>query len=610
MTLLLRPLLIFDGDCGFCRAWVARWRQYTGDAVDYAPYQEVADRFPQIAREAFTRAVHLVEPDGAVTQAAAAVFRTLELGHRPLGARCYRASGLVRGLTESAYRWVAGHRGLLGRLTRWFYGKDAAKQPFALAHHVGLRGLGLVYLVAFLSFWVQAEGLIGAQGILPFAPWLETIRPQVAAVGFDRLPTVLWAWPSDTGLHVVCALGVAASVLLLLGWLPALMACLLWVLYLSLTVVGQAFMSFQWENLLLEGGLLAALSAPWRKRLCWGRDPIPSRFAIFLFHALVFKLLFLSGWVKLASRDPVWHDLTALTYHYWTQPLPSWTAWYADRLPLLTQQLSCALMFAIELGLPFLIWMPRRLRHGAAMGFITLMLLIAVTGNFAYFNLLTVVLCFWLLDDRFWTWLLRRPPAPEPVAGSPVHRWLVAVAGSLLLVVSVSTVTHVVRWRLPWPGWVGSLHETLAPFRSVNAYGLFAVMTKTRPEVVLEGSRDGQTWLAYELPWKPGDPARRPRFVAPHQPRLDWQLWFAALGDAQGNPWVFNLMARLLEGSPEVLKLVRHNPFPDAPPFYIRAVRYQYRFATPTERAADGVWWKRSPAGWYSPPLQRRVESP
>lgn len=610
MTLLLRPLLIFDGACGFCRAWIARWRQYTGDAVDYAPYQEVADRFPQLSREAFSRAVHLVEPDGTVTQAAAAVFRALELGHRPLGARCYRASGMVRGLTESAYRWVAGHRGLLGRMTRWLYGRDAARQPFALAHHLGLRGLGLVYLVAFLSFWVQAEGLIGQRGILPFAAWLDAIRPQVAAEGYDRLPTVLWVWPTDTGLHALCAAGVGASGLLMLGRLPALMAWVLWALYLSLTVAGQTFMGFQWENLLLEGGLLAALSAPWRARLRWGRDPAPPRFAVFLFHALLFKLMFLSGWVKLASRDPAWYNLTALTYHYWTQPIPTWTAWYADRLPLLVQQISCAVMFAIELVLPFLIWLPRRLRQVAGGGFILLMLLIAATGNFAYFNLLTVVLCFWLFDDRFWTWFLRRPSPSEPAPAPPLHRWLMAGVGGVILVFSLNILAQSVRVRLPWPAWVGACHQAVAPLRSVNAYGLFAVMTKTRPEVVIEGSRDGQAWQAYEFPWKPGDPGRCPRFVAPHQPRLDWQLWFAALGDVEGHPWVYNLMARLLEGSPDVLKLVAHNPFPDAPPTFIRAVRYQYRFATSADRQATGVWWNRSPAGWYGPVLQRRVESP
>lgn len=602
---MTRPLLIFDGDCGFCRAWIARWRQLTGPAVDYAPYQEVAGQYPQIPREAFTRAVHLVEPDGRITRAAEAVFRALELGGRTAGAGLYRRSALVRTLTESAYAWVAEHRGLLGRLTRWLYGRDAARQPFALAQHIGLRALGLVYLVAFVSFWVQAEGLIGTRGILPFAAWLEGIRPQVALLGYDRLPTLLWWWPDDTGLHVLCAAGTVCALALMAGLLPALTTWLLWAFYLSLTIVGQTFMGFQWENLLLEGGLLAALAAPWRRRLRWKHDPAPPRFAVFLLHALVFKLMFLSGWVKLASRDTAWHDLTALTYHYWTQPIPSWTAWYAHQLPLVLHKACCLVMFIIELGLPFLIFMPRRLRHLAAAGFVGLMVLIAATGNFAYFNLLTVVLCLWLWDDRAWS---RRRDPPVPSRASRWHRAVVAVAGALILVVSASTLTQVLRWRVAWPAWVAAWQEQLAPLRSVNAYGLFAVMTKTRPELVIEGSQDGQTWQAYELPWKPGDPVRPPRFVAPHQPRLDWQLWFAALGELEGNPWVYNLLARLLEGAPEVLALMDHNPFPDRPPRYIRVVRYQYTFSRPDQRRDRGAWWQRKPQDVYSPVLQRREE--
>lgn len=602
---MTRPLLIFDGDCGFCRAWIARWRQLTGPAVDYAPYQEVAGRYPQIPREAFTRAVHLVEPDGRITRAAEAVFRALELGGRSAGAALYRRSAWARAVTESAYAWVAEHRGLMGRLTRWLYGRDAARPSYALANHLGLRALGLVYLVAFVSFWVQAEGLIGGRGILPFGAWLEGIRPQVAQLGYDRLPTLLWWWPTDTGLHVLCAAGTLSTLLLMAGFLPAVTTWVLWALYLSLAIVGQTFMGFQWENLLLEGGLLAALAAPWRWRLRWKRDPAPPRFAVFLIHALVFKLMFLSGWVKLASRDTAWPDLTALTYHYWTQPLPAWTAWYAHQLPLVLHKACCLLMFVIELGLPFLIFMPRRLRHVSAAGFVLLMALIAATGNFAYFNLLTVVLCVWLWDDRAWS---RRTEPPVPPPAPRWHRATVAVAGALILIVSASTLTQVLRWRMAWPSWVAVLHQQLAPLRSVNAYGLFAVMTKTRPELVIEGSLDGQTWQAYELPWKPGDPARPPRFVAPHQPRLDWQLWFAALGELEGNPWVYNLLARLLEGAPEVLALMEHNPFPDRPPRYIRVVRYQYMFSSPEQRRKDGAWWQRKPWDVYSPVLQRREE--
>lgn len=603
---LNRPLMLFDGDCGFCRAWVARWRQYTGEAVDYVPYQEAVDHFPALTRADCAEAVHLVEPDGTITRAAAAVFRALELGGRAFGARCYRASGVVRHLTEAGYRWVAVHRGGLGRLTRWLYGRDAARSSYALATHLGLRALGLVYLIAITSFWVQADGLIGARGVLPFADWLEAIRPQVAQLGYDRLPTLLWLWPSDAGLHALCAAGVVSALLLMFGLWPAVQTVLLWSIYLSLTVVGQTFMSFQWEHLLLEGGLLAMLIAPWRFRLRWGMDPAPPRIAVFLFQSLVFKLMFLSGWVKLASGDHAWRDLTALTYHYWTQPLPAWTAWYAQQLPMPIHRWCCLIMLAIELGLPFLIWMPRRLRHFAAGSFIVLMLLIAATGNFAYFNLLTVALCFWLIDDRVWAGLMHRSEVPVSPGVPVAQQWAVRVAGASILLLSLNNMAATLRGPIAWPEWVSALDERIDSFRSINSYGLFAVMTTSRPEVIIEGSQDGQTWRAYEFPWKPGEPSRRPRFVAPHQPRLDWQLWFAALGDVQGNAWVVRLMARLAEGSPAVLELVAGNPFPDAPPRLIRARRYRYRFATPAERSATGDWWVREPAGLYCPPLQRQ----
>ena len=600
---MIRPLLIFDGDCGFCRAWIARWRQLTGGAVDYAPYQQVAGQFPRIPREAFTRAVHLVEPDGTVTRAAEAVFRALECGGRTLGARCYRRSRWFRACTEAAYVWVAEHRGLLSRLTRALYGSEAARRSFSRANHLGLRALGLVYLIAFASFWVQADALVGARGILPFAAWLEAIRPQVAQLGYDRLPTLLWYWPSDAGLHALCAAGTCAAALLLAGFAPALLAWLLWAFYLSLTIVGQTFMGFQWENLLLEGGLLAALAAPWRMRLRWGADPEPPRLALFLLHALVFKLMLMSGWVKIASGDPAWHNLTALNFHYWTQPLPAWTSWYAHQAPMLAQKFSCLFMFVIELALPFLIFMPRRPRHLAAAGIVVLMLLIAATGNFAYFNLLTVVLCLWLWDDGVWS----RGGGADPARSAPLpQRWVAGIFGVVVLLLSVQTMTRLVWREVPWPRWVGSLAAQLEPLRSVNGYGLFAAMTQTRPEVVIEGSLDGQTWHAYEWRWKPGEPGRRPRFVAPHQPRVDWQLWFAALGDIEGNPWVYSLLARLLEGSPPVLRLLEQNPFPDQPPNYVRAMLYHYEFASSRERREKGVWWSRTLLRPYSPTLQRR----
>lgn len=490
---------------------------------------------------------------------------------------------------------------------------------YARVNQLGLRLLGVIYLIAFVSYDVQAEGLIGANGILPFAEWLTAIRPRVEEIGFHHVPTLLWFAPTDEALRICLRAGALFSLLLILGILPWLSAIALWALYLSVVTVGRIFWSYQWDNLLLEAGFLAILAAPWRLRMRWRAPDEPPRLAIFLIHWLVFRLMFLSGYVKLASGDEAWRNLTALTYHYWTQPLPIWTAWYAHQLPLWFHKASCAAMFVIELACPFLIWLGGRARAVAGISFIALMALIAATGNYTFFNLLTAVLSLWLIRDDLWAaakrvrgravllcnWVARREqefPVPRAVR---LARGLASIAlGMPVLLLSAVLFLFAIRVPVSWPTWVRTVLEATAPFRTVNTYGLFAVMTKQRPEIILEGTWDGQAWFPYEFRWKPGDVALRPRLVAPHQPRLDWQMWFAALGSRQGNPWLIQLMARLLQNEPAVLDLLAYNPFEQRPPLAVRAVRYDYRFATPAERKELGVWWMRDYKDLYCPPIQ------
>lgn len=331
--------------------------------------------------------------------------------------------------------------------------------------------------------------------------------------------------------------------------------------------------------------------------------------------------MFLSGVVKLTSGDETWRNLTALTYHYETQPLSNWIAWYAHQLPLWAQKASCALMFVIELGAPFLVFMPRRLRMGGAAALALLQVFILVTGNYTFFNWLTLALCLLLLDDFTLTKLLPRklavfygqPPTPAatPPGGWQRWRW-VAIAPLAVVIVSISVVQLWRPFGLP-PSWmspVTKVYQWLSPFRSINSYGLFAVMTKERPEIIVEGSNDGQEWKAYEFPHKPGDLQRRPSFVAPHQPRLDWQLWFAALGNVRQNPWFVNFCVRLLQGSPEVLALLEKNPFAGQPPKYIRARLYDYQFTSLEERRRTGAWWKRELKGEYLPSISLEMLRP
>lgn len=604
-----RPLLVFDGNCTFCRMWVDRWRAACADRLDIAPSQEAGSSFPEIPNADFDRAVQLIDTDGAVYSAAHAVLRGRALAvRRSWLLNAYQQLPVFAGLAETLYRLVANHRPLLSRLTRLAWGADLRRSAFGAGTWIFLRLLGVIHLIAFVSFWVQLDGLVGPNGILPAQPYLDYWRAHLGAVRFWYLPTACWLFGGGWFLHLLCGAGVSLSLALIAGVMPAVCLALLWIAYLSLCVAGQVFMNYQWDALLLETTLLAIFIAPWsRWTLRWWADP--PRLARWLGWWLLIRLMLLSGAVKLLSGDPTWSNLTALRYHFATQPLPTWIGWYAHQLPDRALQAMCAIMFAIELGCPILLLLPRRIRHLGAALEITFQVLIALTGNYTFFNLLTVALCLLFFDDLFWRntfshlfrWRRQSPAAPPAVG----MRWC---PRSVLIPVSLAlfSLTGIVTLATVLPGTrvfqdLEAIPDMLLPLRSINRYGLFAVMTRERPEIIIEGSDDGRTWLPYEFKAKPGDLRRRPGFVAPHQPRLDWQLWFAALESPGENRWVANLCVRLLEGSPEVLGLFASNPFPDRPPRQIRAVLYEYRFTDPAIRAATGRWWDRTPVDFYLP---------
>jgi len=553
--------------------------------------------------------------------------------------------------------------GLLGKISAV---RRAERSACFLPRWLFLRLLGSAYLIAFISLWTQIQGLVGHQGILPVEDYLKGVGDQLGPGRYWWLPTFCWFNASDSFLHLQCATGALCSLLLIAGVAPVLDLVFLWAIYLSLSTVCREFLGFQWDILLLETGFLAIFLAPRQWLPKFRRETPPSVTVLWLCRWLLFRLMFMSGAVKLLSGDPTWWNLSALTVHYETQPLPTWIGWYAHQLPFWFQKLSVAILFAIELAAPFLIFFGRRSRQIACGAFVLLMLLICLTGNYCFFNWLTVTLSVLLLDDSFLLRLApasvaafvrrrltpparpdqesRRPrgnalsslgagrppldaPPTPPEEGSqpvtaPVHSqyrdgsgkgfWIVvrtvgvgALAAILLLVSGAETVARLFgRQSLPRP--LLDLLELVSPLRTINSYGLFAAMTTTRPEIIVEGSNDRRTWLPYEFKWKPGDLQRRPAFVAPHQPRLDWQMWFAALGDYRGNPWFMNFLARLLRGSPQVLGLLERNPFPEKPPRYVRAVLYEYHFTGLAERRATGEWWRRERKGLYCPEVSLR----
>jgi lipase maturation factor 1 len=470
-----------------------------------------------------------------------------------------------------------------------------------------LKALALVYLSAFASLLVQVRGLIGVQGILPAAELLEWASLRAGAERYWILPTLAWISASDGFLMSLCLGGGLLSIALLLDLAPALLLALLWAFYLSLVTVGQVFLGYQWDALLLETGLLAIFLAPLRVGRDRSADPPPSPVVLWLMRFLLFRLTFGSGAVKLLSGDRAWRSLTALRFHYETQPLPAWTSWYAHQLPPAVQTVSTAFMFGIELLVPFLIFGPRRLRLAAALIMASLQALIALTGNYAFFNYLTIALCLLLLDDAA---LPRRLGGGDSIAETarPGGRWPMAVVAPIsgvLGLLAVAVLAGTCGLRIPWPSPVVALYRFLAPFHAVNSYGLFAVMTTTRPEIVLEGSADGVVWKPYAFKWKPGDVQRAPRFVAPHQPRLDWQMWFAALGSCEQNVWLVRTMERLVGGAKPVAALLADDPFAGTPPRSVRAVLYDYRFTDWAERRRTGAWWRREAKGAYCPPVSR-----
>lgn len=624
--------MIYDGDCSFCSFWVKRWDCVTGGQVSFLQSRdpEVAVRFPEVPGEQLETAVCLIQTDGAVCSGAEAAFRVLACNPRERWLLdWYEHSAAFARISERVYRFVARHRGLFSLLTRLAWGRHVEPPSYLLVRSVFLRALGLIYLAAFVSLWVQVSGLVGYNGIQPAGLTMNAVREAMAAqqAGFDRyhlFPTLGWLGAGDAFLKAQCAAGTGLAVLLVFGLVPAPCLLLLWLIYLSLTTLCGEFLSFQWDNLLLEAGFLAIFLSPLQWRLRAAQAAAPSRLMLWLLRWLQFRLMFESGCVKLLSGDPTWRNLTALDYHYETQPLPTWIGWYAYQVPHWAQKASVLLMFGIELGVPFLVFGPRRLRQLACVALVTLQVLISLTGNYCFFNLLAIALCLPLLDDfalrRFLPAGCRSSTTPVQPATCNLQpsilsrpRWPVQVTVPLVcvtLAVSLMQFSGLFGLRLPWPAPMVGVASWLAPFRSLNTYGLSAVMTTSRAEIIIEGSNDGVTWRAYEFKYKPGNVKRRPRFVEPHQPRLDWQMWFAALGNYRQNPWLVNFCVRLLRGSRPVLALLEHDPFPNAPPRYVRAVVYDYHFTDWTTFRRTGAWWRREPKGIYLPPISlREVES-
>ena len=599
--------------------WIERWRVMTAGKIGYVTYQEVADQFPEIPRAEFERAMTFIEPDGKTFFAAEAVYRSLQYrSSRKWLAWSYDHVPGFAEVSELAYRFIARHRKVGSAVTRLLWGNDVRPPTYFWAQRWFLRALGLIYLIAFVSLWVQVDGLVGSDGVSPVNQFLPAVYERFGRSAYSLLPTLCWFNSSNGFLHFLCSGGVVLSLLLIVGIAPALSLVALFVFYLSLILAGQTFLSFQWDILLLETGFLSIFLAPWRiwprELFWWPGAAIPatavSRPALFLLKFLLFKLMLMSGVVKLTSGDNSWWNLTALDYHYWSQPLPTVFGWWADKSPEWFKHFSVAFCLVVESIVPFFICAPRRLRLIAAGLMIFLQFVIALTGNYCFFNLLTIALCLLLIDDAVVASLCRgallrriRSTATQRRAYNGLSRYAAIAVIIVTLPINAWLIFTAFKPDTEWPRLLAVAYGRVETFRIVNGYGLFRVMTKGRDEIVIEGSADGFDWLPYEFKWKPGDVMRAPGWCAPHQPRLDWQMWFAALGTPRENPWLGGLIVQLLQGSPDVSRLLAKNPFPREPPRYIRAMFYRYRFTTLREHRQTGAWWKRQELREYLPTM-------
>jgi hypothetical protein len=525
------------------------------------------------------------------------------------------------------------------RALTWLLGPEAPEEgprTHLLPRWIFLRALGLIYFSAFYSLLFQIKGLLGPRGILPVADYLSAVPDYYP--GFQRFwfaPTVLWWSSSDRALMLLCWVGLAASLAVFFNLWPraALLACL--ICFLSFVSAAQDFSSYQSDGMLLEAGFISLFFAPRGLRPGLGAAHAPSRASLFLLRWEWFRIYFESGVVKLMSGDYSWRHLTAMDDYYQNGPLPTWIGWYVQQLPHRFHAATAFMTLAAELGLVFMLFLPRPVKIVCFFILTPFQIGIILTANYTFLNYLVLVLGFLLLEDGFIRDILPRqwknfglprslPVETQAAEATPswrpnVERWLNpagrVVAGvclgwvfyattALLLAtlgITVSNLGSLARTVLwDWP--VGKLE----PFRIANAYGLFAVMTHERYEIEFQGSQDGQSWIAYPFRYKPQDLKKAPGIYAPYQPRFEWNLWFASLGPWRQNMFVVKTEERLLRADPGVLELFAKNPFPGAPPQKVRAIVWQYWFTDLVTRRKDGSWWRRELQGLYAPSLERR----
>jgi hypothetical protein len=531
---------------------------------------------------------------------------------------------------------------------RWLFDSRSGPTDRFLSRWIFLRALGLIYFSAFFSLAFQIRGLIGPQGILPASEYLKGIAEQVGHSRYWYVPSVLWFSSGSHMLTGLCWVGTVAAVLLVLNIFPRGMLAICFVCFLSFVSAAGDFSGYQSDGMLLEAGFLSLFLAPGGFRPGLGERRPPVRAALYLLLWEWFRIYFESGVAKLTGHDPEWRNLTALDEYYQNGPLPTWIGWYAQHLPHGFHAATAFFTLALELVLIWAAFLPRPFRIALFFVVTPWQIGIILTANYTFLNYLVLILAFLLLDDRFlmrffpakWKQpLLARSDAPPiesrsreadhlSILASPsspssdeapstkdtprdvrqnIQRWLAPLrvsATAVLLVWIFYATTVQMIWMITPAPLPTSPVTLLDPSRIANRYGLFAVMTRGRYEIEFQGSNDGQSWTAYPFRHKPQELDKPPRIYAPYQPRLDWNLWFASLGEWRDNPMVLRTERRLLSNDADVLTLFAGNPFPQGPPRQVRAVLWQYWFTSMAEKREHGLWWRRELLGLYAPAIQ------
>jgi Lipase maturation factor len=479
----------------------------------------------------------------------------------------------------------------------------ARGNSYWLTRFVILRLLGFVYAIAFLVAAEQLVPLIGSRGLTPAWQFLSAVHAQLGSrtQGMLNFPTLFWFGISDHGMTIFAWIGFALSLVVLGGYANAILMAILWGMYMSIVHVGQIWYGYGWEIQLLETGFLSIFLCP----LFDGRPFPKSRppiLVIWLFRWLGFRIMVGAGLIKLRG-DPCWRNLTCLYYHYETQPIPNPISRYLYFSPHWLLKFEVLWNHFIELVVPWFSFGPRVVRHIAGVLLVTFQIFLIISGNLSFLNYLTIIPFLACFDDTFLRHVLpkslvrRAQRASQQSEPSPVYNYVSIALAALIVWLSVAPVLNLASGRQ-------LMNYSYDPLDLVNTYGAFGTVGRVRYEIIFEGTRDaiitGKTkWKEYEFKAKPGNPNRRPPFIAPYQPRIDWQIWFAAMASPADYPWTLHFVWKLLHNDPETLSLLANNPFPKAPPHYIRARLYRYRFAP----IGDSAWWKREPVGEWLPAL-------